>query len=480
MQCYPSTRNTPATLYQHLLPSLNNTPLRANHDPKTDSYLPPPDPRHAQNYRHLALLGYEYTPPVSPDFRTLTLMKKCAEAALRQVSLLPPGSIEGEDGKIVRLSLRSMANKAGGVDMSRSGLSEAKSSEFLTEVRRLHGDLSEALDRASMPPETPNSAGVGDVSLEAERFSSCVPRFGRFRRDNFKEVEKKLIGSSTPDPILIPSVVTTPPPEVQVARTVEEAGSLLRRCCDASSVLLQQRSLVKNAAAIAAASCQHVLTVTLPFPSATKKDCFWRKSPMRRSTQTNLLTLLQRVCKTYQTATAVVQGSRGLLASRSVTFACAACIADAVARVVCEDDPSIFSLHYSGEAEGPTDPYSVGAGSFETMGCMLPVYDPNFASLRSRCLDYLNAVGREAARNEAIFEFDEGQAAGKGDCGLVGQIACRLALSAEGPDQVTQLISGTDGSLIEILPEFAAFRDVIFYFKHSVSGNNPCKEVRTL
>ena len=35
---------------------------------------------------------------------------------------MPPGSIEGEEGKVVRLSLRTMACKAGGMDMSKSGL----------------------------------------------------------------------------------------------------------------------------------------------------------------------------------------------------------------------------------------------------------------------------------------------------------------------------------------------------------------------
>ena len=361
-----------------------------------------------------------------------------------------------------------------------TNLSEAAASTFLTSVQKVYKDLDAALTAASTPPPTPNAADGKDESaiLHAERFSACVPRFGRFRRDNFKEVEKKLIGTSKPDPILIPSAVTTPPPEIQVARDLEEAGRLLRRCCNAASILLQQRTLVKNAAAIAAASCQHALTVTLPFPSTDPSKCFWRKGPMRRETQTNLLTLLQRVCKTYQSATAVVQGSRGLLGSRSVTFACAVCVADAVARVKCEDDPSEFSLHYAGEAEGPTRPFCVSKGSFETMGSMLPVYDPNFASLRSRCLDYLEEA-RRGAGGGAIFDFDEFPSAGAGDVAFVEQIACRLALPADGPDQVTQLISGTDGSLIEILPEFAAFRDVVFYFKHSVSGKNPCGEERS-
>ena len=143
------------------------------------------------------------------------------------------------------------------------------------------------------------------------RFSACCPRFGRFRRDNFKSVEASLIGESTPDPILSPSVVTTPPPSLVTATSVIQSASLLRRICDNASLLLQQRTLVKNAAAIAAASCQHALTVTMPFPSLKPEECFYRKNEMRRETQVNLLTLLQRVCRIYQTATTLGQGSRG-------------------------------------------------------------------------------------------------------------------------------------------------------------------------
>jgi len=37
-----------------------------------------------------------------------------------------------------------------------------------------------------------------------------------------------------------------------------------------------------------------------------------------------------------------------------------------------------------------------------------------------------------------------------------------------------QILSGADGSLLELVPELASFRDIVFYFKHSVSGTSPC------
>ena len=39
--------------------------------------------------------------------------------------------------------------------------------------------------------------------------------------------------------------------------------------------------------------------------------------------------------------------------------------------------------------------------------------------------------------------------------------------------QTARILSGSDGSLVELVPELACFRDIIFYFKHSVSGTSP-------
>eukprot|EP00957_Ditylum_brightwellii_P072096 5480679-Ditylum_brightwellii.AAC.1 len=68
---------------------------------------------------------------------------------------------------------------------------------------------------------------------------------------------------------------------------------------------------------------------------------------MRRETQINLLFLLRRMCRIYSAATECVQKSRGLIAIRTTAFAAAACVGDAISRVVASDDPSPFALHYS-------------------------------------------------------------------------------------------------------------------------------------
>ena len=85
-----------------------------------------------------------------------------------------------------------------------------------------------------------------------------------------------------------------------IATDYQTAASSLLRICHACSLLLQQRRLVKNAPAFVASAAQYALTVTLPMPQLDPAVCFWRKSPMRRETQTNLLFLIRRMCRIYR------------------------------------------------------------------------------------------------------------------------------------------------------------------------------------
>ena len=151
---------------------------------------------------------------------------------------------------------------------------------------------------------------------------------------------------------------------------------------------------------------------------------------MRRETQNNLLFLLRRICRIYSAATSCVQQSRGLVAIRSITLACGACIADAICRVKAVDDPSVFALHYSGLCEGPTSAFSIEAGSFDTLGSNLPIYDPNLCSLRFRCLDYLREMtfNEHGVKRNTILNFDFSMMPTEGDIVLTTQLSIQLAL----------------------------------------------------
>jgi hypothetical protein len=46
-------------------------------------------------------------------------------------------------------------------------------------------------------------------------------------------------------------------------------------------------------------------------------------------------------------------------------------------------------------------------------------------------------------------------------------------------NHAANLISGRNGSIIEVLPEFEYFRDIVFHFKHAVSGKSAVPESAT-
>ena len=151
---------------------------------------------------------------------------------------------------------------------------------------------------------------------------------------------------------------------------------------------------------------------------------------MRRETQVNLLFLIRRMCRIYSAATTCVQQSRGLVAIRTTAFACAACIADAILRVKAVDDPSVFGLHYSGLCEGPTEPFGIEAGSFETLAANMPIFDPHYTSLRFQCLDYLRgtSVKIDSSLRPTIFNFDQSMVPTSGDIKLIDQLSIELAI----------------------------------------------------
>lgn len=196
-----------------------------------------------------------------------------------------------------------------------------------------------------------------------------------------------------------------------------------------------------------------------------------------------LLFLIRRMCRAFVAATSCVQKSRGLIAIQSIALACAACISDAISRVVAIDDPSEFSLHYSGLNEGPTEAFGIEAGAFEKLAANLPIYDPRLCELRGRCLDYLRGVSHRGDGSErfTILNFDQSMSPMIGDLTLLHQLSIQLALPRP-PSNASQkalinnaakLISGRNGSIIEVLPEFEYFRDIVFHFKHAVSGKSP-------
>lgn len=491
MQVYPNKRNNAGFLYEKLLPALNSRPLWSNLDLGPAEYLEVPDQRFSNNYHFLAKLALTTIPASGAypsKYTSLLVMNAAVDLAYRSIESAQPGSMDPEDTRILKLSGRNLASYSSTLESklvgdNKLGASLSSTWELLDRLlKKINFSSSKPMDQHSHGMSTAalsDSFAKGKVSImRTEPGSACFPLFGRFRRDNYENVVKELMGDQRPDPILIPAVLTdeSMPP---VATDFQNAASSLQRVCHACSLLLHQVQLVKNAPAFVASAAQHVLTVTLPMPHLDPKHCFWRKTPMRRETQINLLFLIRRMCRIYSAATTCVQQSRGLIAIRTTAFACAACISDAITRVSAVDDPSPFCLHYSGECEGPTAPFSIEAGSFETLAANMPIFDAHLAALRCLCLDYLrgSSLMMDGTKRPTIFNFDKSMMPMKGDLTLIEQLSIQLALQRPFPpterslvSNAATLLSGKNGMLLEVLPELEYFRDIIFYFKHSVSG----------
>ena len=491
MQVYPNKNNNACLLYEKLLPALNSRPLWSNLDCGPAEYLEVPDLHSRNNFHFLAKLALTTIPAPGAypsRYSALLVMNAAVDIAHQSIEDAEPGSMDPEDTRILKLSGRNLASYASTIDSDQVadnilGASLSSTWELLDRLlKKINYSASKPMDQYSHGMSTAaltDNFAKGKVnSFKVDPGAACFPFFGRFRRDNYEKVVKELMGEQRPDPILIPAVLTDEalPP---VATDYQIASSSLQRACQACSLLLHQVELVKNAPAFVASAAQHALTVTLPMPHLDPKLCFWRKNPMRRETQINLLFLIRRMCRIYSAATTCVQQSRGLIAIRTTAFACAACIADAISRVAVVDDPSPFALHYNGQCEGPTEPFSIEAGSFETLAANMPIFDAHFTSLRCLCLDYLrgNSLMMDGSKRPTIFNFDKSLVPMKGDLILIDQLSIQLAMPRPYPRTVksltsnaSSLISGKNGSLLEILPEMEYFRDIVFHFKHSVSG----------
>ena len=491
MQVYPSRKNTAEFLYTKLLPALNSRPLLSNLDQGPAEYLEVPDAISASTMHPLARLALTTSPAIgqrSAKYSTLLVMNAALSLAYKEIEGSPAHSLDPEDTRILKLAGRNLSNFASTMDPTKvgdnsllAGLSATWSflDRFLKKVNytasRPMDQYSHGLSKSAMQDEF--SKGVV-TTLKTSAGSAAHPLFGRMRRDDYENVVKRLMGDPRQDPILIPAVLTDEglPP---IATDYATASSSLQRVADACSLLLQQRRLVKNSPAFAASAAQYALTHILPLPHSDPKFCFWRKGEMRRETQVNLLFLIRRIVRIYTAATACVQQSRGLVAIRSTALAAGACVADAICRVKAIDDPSSFCLHYSGLCEGPTEPFGIEAGSYDSLGSNLPIYDPVLCALRFRCLDYMRGLTLkdDGSKRNTIFNFDKSLTAMDGDLVLINQLSIQLAFQRPHPpteeamaNHATMLISGKNGSMLEVLPDFEYFRDIVFHFRHAVSG----------
>lgn len=92
--------------------------------------------------------------------------------------------------------------------------------------------------------------------------------------------------------------------------------------------------------------------------------------------QHDVLGLLRLLSYHYAAAAMSVPADRHVDALRVLTAASMAAMADAAARIVAVDIPSLFSLHYAGVTPGPTAPFGFTMRKFTQEAEALPITFP--------------------------------------------------------------------------------------------------------
>eukprot|EP00854_Cymbomonas_tetramitiformis_P001789 gene1789-2455_t len=289
------------------------------------------------------------------------------------------------------------------------------------------------------------------------------PHFGRLRRDT--DVEG-LAGDAKRPPILLPIEMTL---VTDVVTDFTSAGCALRHAVQLCGLLANQSHLVKNSASLRVSLVQHLMTRVLPLPLPLThpnraKQCYWAAQPMRRETQVDLLRLLNQLSRHYAAAALSLKADRTLDAARILTLAACAAVADAVLRVRACDVPSAFSMHYSGEAPGPVQPFGVHVGSFLQESEYLQLTSPEYAVALSQVLEYFTCMQGVVPAECMLFRFDRGMEWGEAEARLLRHVCLQTAM--EHADGLLPLyLCGEEPAFLDAFPELGFFRDITFMLK---------------
>ena len=397
------------------------------------------------------LLGEEA--PVADGYVALARLELLLMA---QHDLQRASSLSAHDAAIIDGACRSVARDCGSCAGGSGSPVDALALESCLECIR-------ALDarRIALCAASKQNAGRSTTVAAAALFihaktgigalgAACFPLFGRFRRElNVDD----FAGAALVPPIMLPVEVSTVP---DVVDTYVAAATLLRRTCEICSLLANQAHLIRHTYLLRFALLMHVLARVFPLPRpcydaasgvrVSAKRCFWRRSPLRRETQTDLLHLLRRMSRHLACVALSIKVTRALDASRILATGCIAVVADAVLRRPAADVPSWLSLHYSGDAQGPTMPFGFDLGVYDVESRNSAFLDPYLCVMRTNVLDYFAGLRAAVTAGRFIFAFERGNVLGAGERALLHQLC--LQTSTPVLDQPEVYITGERRDLV--------------------------------
>lgn len=98
----------------------------------------------------------------------------------------------------------------------------------------------------------------------------------------------------------------------------------------------------------------------------------------------------------------------------------------------------------------------------ESERCQL--YTPELAVARTQLLDYFGDLQRAAPAENRLFRFERSMELGVGEGRLLSQLATQLGF-AKDEASLGAFLSGQDSAMVDLFPELATFRDVVFMLK---------------
>ena len=476
MLVFPSNNNGPRALYNVLLPYLNHKPLGANVRPDTDHWAPAPfggdtsywlSAVHAVRYI-VQMAGRPGAHAAHTEVLVQWALMRAASAELAQARL-----IRTADAFLIRLACKGLARSAARLLDVEEGPSPpaaplvggqaAEIAQCIAQVEdRLHAVeiRSETITASAEPPALPLSPESG-LSPQTQRF----PLFGCFR----KEVDvEALAGTPLPPRIVLPCAITSVQARV---RTFNDVANSLRHCVHVCTILASQSDIIKDTFCIRAALIQNLFTEVLPVPlpfdhPQRPHKCFWASQGIRYETQTDILRLLNQVCRHFLAAVFSLRVTRSFDAARLVTMGCILAVADAAMRLVATDIPSQLALHYSGAAAGPVLPFGFSIGHFAVVSETLAMSTPALAAARATVLDYFESQARTGAvvDEHVLFKFEESMAMGEGERRLLTQVCLQMGLAHDAAT-LPLYLSGEVPWFLDLYPELGYFRDLVFMFK---------------
>jgi hypothetical protein len=369
-------------------------------------------------------------------------------------------SISQLDVDMIRIACRTLARVAAAqVALGQNGInSTTVSAAQLTFISNSIKDVEQqvtALDDRKVAPPAFNLVADEKLAMVCE-----FPLFGRLRRDFDVEV---LAGDAPIVPIIRPVEMTLVPDRVS---DFQEVATAMRNALNLCVLLANQRTVVRNSYTLRVCMLEHLFVRVIPLPlPITHRDrdtqCFWHAQPMRFETQADILRLLDMLSQHFATASLSVKSTRSGDAVRMVTLACMATVCDAALRKVACDIPSQSSLHYSGHAKGPVQPFGFDLGTFEEESEYLKLSTPESAVARTQVLNYFYQLKKVIPPDHMLFSF-ENMECSVTDKKFIDQICVQVGFERE---VELEYLSGSDGIFLDHYPEIGFFRNLVFIFK---------------